>query len=220
MRFPLTTIQADANRVAQARSCGPCTACCVLPRISADKETVKAGIGPKLGYEPCVKLCENGCSVYEDRPNVCRNYTCLWRDGVVAGDERRRPDNLGVMFTLDVFGSRGLVIEAWELWEGGIREHPGRGVVNAIAQHAPMTLRFYGVPCSVRYTGPGVLDLGRELSRMMQRDPRAVGEWVEDKLADGSLVAPTGVTPDEMGFWDDVEAIKAGWRPQAHFAPK
>lgn len=219
MKFPLNTVQSETDRVSQSRSCGECTACCVLPRISDDEETIKAGIGPKLGYEPCVKLCATGCSIYEDRPGLCHNYTCLWRAGIVAGDERRRPDNLGIMFTFDIFGNR-LVVEAWELWEGAIYNHPGRGVLNAIANHTSVFLRFYGVPCSIRYSGLDVLDLGRELARLAREDPILVSRWIEKGIADGNFIPPTGTSPDEMGFWHDIEAIRAGWKAKSHFAPK
>lgn len=51
-------------------SCGSCTLCCKLLAI----EEIEKPIG-----EWC-KHCNVGvgCSAYEDRPNACREFECLW----------------------------------------------------------------------------------------------------------------------------------------------
>lgn len=46
--------------------CTMCGACCVAPDISA--------IGKKIG-QPCPNLMpDNSCGVYENRPQICRDY--------------------------------------------------------------------------------------------------------------------------------------------------
>lgn len=73
------------------RSCGVCRICCKLPSI------------PELD-KPADTWCEHaaltnakpGCSIYDDRPGVCRDFKCAWLDGL--GEERDRPDRLGVMW--------------------------------------------------------------------------------------------------------------------------
>ena len=46
--------------------CFGCGTCCVAPDIST--------LGKKLG-QPCPNLLpDNRCAVYEDRPQVCRDY--------------------------------------------------------------------------------------------------------------------------------------------------
>jgi len=53
------------------RECGGCNACCRYPAIDA----------PQLQKAPNV-LCQhwnNGCGIYEDRPEVCRAFYCGWR---------------------------------------------------------------------------------------------------------------------------------------------
>lgn len=75
------------------RQCGDCHECCVrLPIIDEKLE--------KPGYEPCKHLNGKGCGIYTDpdKPKICSSYKCLWLDGTIPGDERRRPDRLGVLF--------------------------------------------------------------------------------------------------------------------------
>ncbi|HEY2034654.1 MAG TPA: hypothetical protein VGH02_13300 [Rhizomicrobium sp.] len=53
------------------RECGGCNVCCRYPAIDA----------PQLHKPPNV-LCQhwkNGCSIYNDRPDVCRAFYCGWR---------------------------------------------------------------------------------------------------------------------------------------------
>ena len=63
----------------EPRACGNCSLCCKLQAI------------PELD-KPADKWCQHcrpgkgGCSIYNDRPNVCRAYMCLWLDGLL-GDE-------------------------------------------------------------------------------------------------------------------------------------
>jgi hypothetical protein len=200
MRFPLVTTKGQAEKLSSQRSCGPCSACCVLPRIPDLR---------KLGYVPCDKLsqnqAENGCcSIYADRPGVCRDYQCLWRAGMIDGNEQRRPDNLELMFSLETVGGR-IAIEGWELWEGAFRDHPGRGVIDALAERTPLYLRYYGVPCSLGYQGPSSLLRGAVLSRNPGEDPPALARWLEDAMATLGLAHPG--TPDVE---ETLESLRRG----------
>lgn len=52
------------------RECGECGLCCKLPKIRALEK-------------PAGKWCphwdkEKHCTIYETRPEVCRNFVCLW----------------------------------------------------------------------------------------------------------------------------------------------
>jgi len=94
------------------RSCGECRACCTVFGVSE--------LG-KPYYRPCPHLTENGCGIYECRPASCRGFYCLWLDGVVPGDERWRPDNLGVIFGLSrraTLEGPLVYLEVWEVTEG------------------------------------------------------------------------------------------------------
>lgn len=55
------------------RSCGDCSLCCKLPRIEFGPDGCKAA---GEWCEQCVP--GRGCSLYDDRPEVCRRFSCLW----------------------------------------------------------------------------------------------------------------------------------------------
>lgn len=85
-----------------ARTCGPCTVCCTLQGVKDGMPDGK----PKPPAEPCRFLATgecSGCSIYEQRPEECRTYTCLWLDGF--GRLGDRPDRIGVMFEIQHTGT-------------------------------------------------------------------------------------------------------------------
>jgi len=72
------------------RYCGSCTLCCLVLDIpELDK---KAG-------EWCKHCTEEGCSIHEERPDVCKGFNCLWRLMEKNKDKKGqyRPDKLGVV---------------------------------------------------------------------------------------------------------------------------
>ncbi|OJU10412.1 MAG: hypothetical protein BGN86_00310 [Caulobacterales bacterium 68-7] len=73
-----------------SRPCGDCAACCVALGIT------EAPIN-KVPGEPCRFLSHQGCGIYQQRPDVCRHFQCLWkRSSVLPADAR--PDQSRVMF--------------------------------------------------------------------------------------------------------------------------
>lgn len=78
----------DAASPTAGRTCGSCTLCCkALPVQGIDKE---AG----AWCPHC--LPGEGCSIYERRPQSCRDFDCLWLRGHLA--ESDRPDRIGAVF--------------------------------------------------------------------------------------------------------------------------
>ena len=67
------------------QACGECTMCCITPRI------------PELNKPERVKCthCTTKCNIYEERPNVCRTFQCVWSTS--DWDISRRPDKCGVI---------------------------------------------------------------------------------------------------------------------------
>ncbi|HEV7317701.1 MAG TPA: hypothetical protein VGO04_03710 [Ensifer sp.] len=61
-----------------ARSCGTCTLCCRLPDIDALDKPANAWC------RHCTK--GQGCRIYDDRPQLCRDFFCLWRTDETFGD--------------------------------------------------------------------------------------------------------------------------------------
>ena len=69
------------------RECGECTMCCLVLEISPLN---------KARNEPC-KFCDKGCTIYNDRPQHCKDFECLWlKDESISED--LRPDICGVVF--------------------------------------------------------------------------------------------------------------------------
>lgn len=89
----------------EKRSCGDCIVCCVYLKI--DQPELQK---PALSH--CKHLClknpvkknelqystdgqTENCRIYENRPTVCKGYSCLWVQG--HGDEEDRPDKSGIL---------------------------------------------------------------------------------------------------------------------------
>jgi len=88
----------------ELRNCGSCQECCTflaIPELN------------KAENEPCKHLSDDGCSIYQDRPDVCQGFNCLWkfRNLFVDKKGKRRPDRLGVMVRLrnDIEGIRSAI---------------------------------------------------------------------------------------------------------------
>jgi len=64
-------------------NCTQCGACCVAPDIAA--------LGKPLGVRCAHLTADNLCAVYENRPQICRDYAADWLCELVAAptlDER------------------------------------------------------------------------------------------------------------------------------------
>jgi hypothetical protein len=95
------------------KSCGGCTACCTIMSVDAlNKET----------YTPCQHICQQGCAIYTDKPMECGVWECAWKSGWIDGDERRRPDQLGVMFEFRLVGGSSF-LWVYEVWPDAFDYH-------------------------------------------------------------------------------------------------
>ena len=95
-----------------SRSCGICQLCCEV--VGIDKIDKPAG-------ERCPDQCVKGCAIYDERPEPCRTFKCLWLgagDRVINADEwgpSLRPDRCWVVFYVehnDVVGADVMVAHA------------------------------------------------------------------------------------------------------------
>lgn len=80
------------------RQCGTCSVCCRAPAIEPIAILPRDNIDPK----PCGETCRHcisggGCDRYDNRPNICRSYQCLWVLGVLP--EKHMPEDVGVCWT-------------------------------------------------------------------------------------------------------------------------
>jgi hypothetical protein len=74
------------------KACAECSLCCQVLEI---EETAK----------PAGELCEHcnhgqGCGIYMDRPQVCHDYECLWKNDRALGPQLR-PDRVGTILMED-----------------------------------------------------------------------------------------------------------------------
>ena len=76
------------------RDCGECTVCCKSLRIDTPELKKRSDV-------PCPHLSPvKGCSIYDSRPQVCRNWYCGWRIMPFLGDDMR-PDRAKVLIKID-----------------------------------------------------------------------------------------------------------------------
>lgn len=66
------------------RACGTCTLCCRLPEIEAMS---------KPADEWCVHCTGHGCAIYDDRPQLCRDFLCRWMTDPALPDTWRPLDS-------------------------------------------------------------------------------------------------------------------------------
>lgn len=90
-------------------TCGDCTLCCtLLPVPELDKPA-------NTHCQHCI--VGKGCSIYEDRPQVCRPFNCAWLQSSASID--LRPDKINIIFEKVndniFFGTQELDIKPTEL---------------------------------------------------------------------------------------------------------
>lgn len=68
--------------------CGECTECCHSLTIQPED-----GVKYEWGSS-CEKVCATGCSIHDNKPDVCKRFLCAYRQQNL--DERYRPDRYGM----------------------------------------------------------------------------------------------------------------------------
>ncbi|HLH10880.1 MAG TPA: hypothetical protein VKV77_03250 [Methylovirgula sp.] len=74
------------------KACGACSLCCKILEI----EELQKPAGPAC--ENCV--AGGGCAIYEMRPDVCRDFECLWKSDRSLSSQMR-PDRVGTLLMED-----------------------------------------------------------------------------------------------------------------------
>lgn len=82
-------------------ACGSCTLCCTLMRVAMEP--------PKPERETCAHCSAGGCAIYDQRPEGCSGFQCLWlgsqRVTQLALPAAMRPDRTGVVIDLNAAGT-------------------------------------------------------------------------------------------------------------------
>lgn len=119
------------------RACDGCTACCFLLEVP-DVPT------------PCFEQCPHqregvGCAVYDQRPEPCADFGCLWIDGkapMFVDDPSDRPDNLGMAFFLfpkSPVPGRPCVV-AYELRENAVLQQRAVELIEEMGKLRPVAI--------------------------------------------------------------------------------
>ena len=79
--------------MSEFRPCDECTACC-------DGWLIGKVNGHPFGHgKPCQFLINKICTIYKDRPSMCRNYQCAWTQHLFP--EWMKPNKCGVLISVE-----------------------------------------------------------------------------------------------------------------------
>lgn len=92
--------------------CGDCNACCSVPVLESEHMAWRNT--NKVRNELCDQWC-GGCKIYDQRPQACRNFECLWLRIRKSREDytiERRPNKLGFMVsTMEIENGIRFVID-------------------------------------------------------------------------------------------------------------
>lgn len=114
------------------RECDGCNVCCTAMKVSPLNKP--AGVG-------CEHQNAQGCGIYDERPDVCRVWFCMWvRDKARVFADHHRPDRLGVFFTASTPDPRtgAQTIYAHEIHPGAAYTPEPQHVITNLARYAPV----------------------------------------------------------------------------------
>lgn len=126
------------------RSCGSCTVCCKVPGI--DDKDLQKPVG--LWCQYCDNKSAKPCTIYDTRPDTCKNFECLWlSDKQKALNDDMRPDRSRMMLT-SVIDDVGVMpagsIMAWEVVPGAFDSPRNKKVIERLKNRVPILMMFLG----------------------------------------------------------------------------
>lgn len=80
-------------KLIEGRECGDCSICCKELDIDSDTLTKPAG-------QMCSNRTAQGCSIYPERPSLCRQWFCAWRWFPFA--DHVRPDKSDILMSYEL----------------------------------------------------------------------------------------------------------------------
>jgi hypothetical protein len=119
------------------RNCGECNVCCIIAEF-----TVQEHGFDKKTYNRCPKLtdniCESQCTIYDNRPKQCAEFTCLWIDGF--GNEEDQPNKNHLLTCVRTFNN-GTWIIAIENKKNAVNDYPNMLIDLARKFDIPIIIR-------------------------------------------------------------------------------
>lgn len=132
-----------------SRTCGTCTACCKTHGIPELKKL------PNVLCPEVNKVCHN-CSIYDTRPQSCRDFECLWLQGVQWLTEEDKPEKSKVVWDVcdapDLLKQQGIpqYLQAHELMPGAARKPRVEWLINSLIQIIPIIIHSADPPGSMK----------------------------------------------------------------------
>jgi len=132
----------------KGRECGTCMACCTYLEIEM------VGSGARKPCKFSKKDACGSCSIYDGRPSVCRDFSCVWLDGY--GNDSSRPDKSGIL--AEFIEGSGKATNVKLLWRGAEDELLGRDAINSISMDTdrPLLVRDYATLKVIEIVGRGI----------------------------------------------------------------
>lgn len=90
------------------RDCGDCHACC-------DGHLIGEVYGHSFGHgKKCFYFIQEKCTIYEQRPEMCRKYQCAWTQNLLP--EWMKPNKTGLLVSVEDEPSGKQYLKAVEMW--------------------------------------------------------------------------------------------------------
>lgn len=176
------------TKLPTTKPCGDCTACCTILKV--------VGVN-KPHYTPCQHICQHGCAIYTTKPMECDSWECAWKSGWVDGDERRRPDKLGVMFEFRLVGARSF-LWVYEVWPNALDDSKVKYLLGRLGKAENLvickygSMRVYGEPAVIAYMkahGVGTHDAPiLPLQALTDASGKAVGQLLMERVGKEFIV--------------------------------
>lgn len=154
----------------KGRVCGECQACCYAMGIAGVPEDNPQVISPV--FTLCAHQCAAGCGIQNQKPFECREYACLWLDGIMRAGEAR-PDKLGILFNI----VSNQTVSAREVRPNARLEPPAAAVLRGLGQVCKVSLRLHPDSDPPAHGGDLVMYAPAEWVRNLYR--RSGGEAIE-----------------------------------------
>ncbi len=106
-------------------------------------------IGKAAGV-PCPNLTDQGCGIYDTRPETCRKFECGWKTSERFRTDDR-PDSVGIL-VMGLETPVGNLNVAHELWAGAFDSWKGDRLVKRESKRAVIGLTDFGKPRTTKHT--------------------------------------------------------------------
>ena len=124
------------------RSCNKCQECCNGSLVIQELDVYL--------NNPCKFICSDGCSIYNERPKVCKTFNCLWLSDESI-PEKMYPQKSGILMYTQIINNCLLYITQ-EFWgklnkedeEGILEWYKSKSVNGVIVKNDKMVFAQYG----------------------------------------------------------------------------